>query len=735
MSRAVDQAPQDAGTPAVTLPPRPYPGLRPFDPEEWPIFFGREQAVDDLLDRLVRQRLVFVHGDSGSGKSSVVRAGLLAQLEQGRAGPGWKTAIAWPRRAPLWHVAQALARLAGADADDEGAALPWRRALNFGADAPAALAELYAPTLAARGPGCLLIDQFEELFQHARREGPAEARALTEVLSAWQAQPPAGLYLVTTMRSEYLGACARFPGFAQAVNAVQYLLPPMSHGDLLRAVREPARLYDGEVSRELAERLIADAGGSHDPLPLMQHTLMRLHAGLKPQPEQPWRLELAHFPATGGCTGLLSGHADDIAAAVRAQLGAGTHERLVEDLFRALTDINPDGLAIRRPMPLESLAAVTRSDLSALRTVIDAFRADGVSFLTPPPARPLQPHTLIDVGHEALLRAWRVLANPADGWLAREFRNGLVWRALLVQTDSFEQDASNVLAPTTTDERLAWMARRNPAWAERYGGGWPRVSQLLAASAAARDQDRQSRQEALQARIRAARLRLVLGLGLISALAVLGGGAWFVAEMQDELQESRLQFAAAQAVRVQNERLVADLDAERRRSAMLMAAADLEPGAGAPGVTRRTGRRGSSAPDAAAVAAWAASAPSVLARPGSDPGATGSAAWIYLHIADPAQRSAAESLGRLIAASTLDGQRITMRGVELVKAAPARPELRCFSEVDCRDDAPRLRDLINGLLTSPQVAVTDLSARYGNSPNVRPRNFEVWLPPGAVVLK
>ena len=196
--------------PAVTLPPRPYPGLRPFDPEEWPIFFGREQAVDDLLDRLVRQRLVFVHGDSGSGKSSVVRAGLLAQLEQGRAGPGWRTAIAWPRGAPLWHVAQALARLAGADADDEGAALPWRRALNFGADAPAALAELYAPTLAARGPGCLLIDQFEELFQHARREGPAEARALTEVLSAWQAQPPAGLYLVTTMRSEYLGACARF---------------------------------------------------------------------------------------------------------------------------------------------------------------------------------------------------------------------------------------------------------------------------------------------------------------------------------------------------------------------------------------------------------------------------------------------------------------------------------------------------------------------------------------------
>ena len=78
------------------------------------------------------------------------------------------------------------------------------------------------------------------------------------------------------MRSEFLGVCARFEGLAEAVNQTQYLLPRMERPALLRAIREPAPLYDGEVSQELAERLIADAGGGQDQLPLIQHGLMRL---------------------------------------------------------------------------------------------------------------------------------------------------------------------------------------------------------------------------------------------------------------------------------------------------------------------------------------------------------------------------------------------------------------------------------------------------------------------------
>lgn len=142
----------------VILPPRPYPGLRPFRTAEWPIFFGRERMTDEVMSRLVRQRMIFLHGDSGSGKSSLLRAGVLARLEQGELGEGWHTAACLPREAPLWNMAVALAVLAG-DGEDEASVLDWRRALNSGAGAAEAVGVLREARGA--GPGCLLLDQFE----------------------------------------------------------------------------------------------------------------------------------------------------------------------------------------------------------------------------------------------------------------------------------------------------------------------------------------------------------------------------------------------------------------------------------------------------------------------------------------------------------------------------------------------------------------------------------------------
>ncbi|HNC68010.1 MAG TPA: hypothetical protein PLT85_13215, partial [Thauera aminoaromatica] len=98
---------------AIRLPPRPYPGLRPFEQHEWPIFFGRERMTDEIVDRLLGHRLLVVHGDSGCGKSSLVRAGVLPRLEQesARGGVRWRTCTTLPRAAPLWNLARALAAL------------------------------------------------------------------------------------------------------------------------------------------------------------------------------------------------------------------------------------------------------------------------------------------------------------------------------------------------------------------------------------------------------------------------------------------------------------------------------------------------------------------------------------------------------------------------------------------------------------------------------------------------
>ena len=104
----------------VTLPPRPYPGLRPFEKREWPIFFGRERIVGAIVAPLIEKQMLLVHGDSGCGKSSLVRAGVMPKLEQdgARGGMRWRTCTTLPRESPLWNIAQALACLDGPDPGD-----------------------------------------------------------------------------------------------------------------------------------------------------------------------------------------------------------------------------------------------------------------------------------------------------------------------------------------------------------------------------------------------------------------------------------------------------------------------------------------------------------------------------------------------------------------------------------------------------------------------------------------
>jgi hypothetical protein len=497
----------------ATRPACPFPGLRPFWRQEAPLFFGRSREIAELRGALLGdRRFVAVIGTSGCGKSSLVEAGLLPRLleEPTPGGRAWRDIPLRPLGAPVAQLAAALARAAREEQPD-----------SFGHLHPSMLASRFRATLRRTTSGLVevireilpdpatpvlvFVDQFEELFRYQPDETDEdlplfrdEAQVFANLLiEATRAAEP-NIYVLITMRSDFFGECGRYRGLAEAVSGSQFLVPRMVREQLQEAITSPLCVAAGippeqwrdrwpeVVEPALLQRLLNAVGdeATVDPLPVMQHALMRawqMAENAPDQREQPTpQLRVVDYLAAGGIADALSRHADEVLERGVKAAGAALPPDGVPHLFRALTDIDRGGRAIRRPQTLAELAPVVGASAtpSTLRPVLDAFRGPGVSFLTPYMPAPIEEATPIDISHEALIRRWTRIADQTvdsatgqpRGWVQQEFNDGLVWRALVVQAEVLGRNPEACLDAATLGQRYSWFRalRRRPAWALRY---------------------------------------------------------------------------------------------------------------------------------------------------------------------------------------------------------------------------------------------------------------------------
>jgi energy-coupling factor transporter ATP-binding protein EcfA2 len=499
---AAAPAPPDDGTQLSNE--RPFPGLRPFGFADRAFFFGRERQAFALYRLVENGRFIAVIGGSGSGKSSLVLAGLQALLADETAdsgGPTWAFLDMRPGGAPITRLASALSRLSAKDSPDETARrrdrVEWtlrRSSFSF----ESALAE--AGGLGDRSL-ILVVDQFEELFRFGlaglgyRRGGVEEARRRDEATQFVQILLDAdrrriqNVRVLITMRSDFIGDCAYFHGLSEAVSATQYLVPNLTRSQLEDAIRKPIEKAGGTIEPELVERLLNDCGDELDQLPVLQHCLMRLwdRAGAETPAGGARHLTRLTYDAIGRMADALSRHADEIFAQCAGE------ELAIEQAFRALSEIDREGRAIRRALRFDKLLAETGVSESDLRAGLDRFRAPNCSFLLPSlsVASALAADDRIDIGHETLLRRWKKLAGetkvaeaktgrPVVGWLAEEQLDGQRYRTLVSLLDGVVGGEKASLTDPQRTKRWWDSLPRTAAWAERHGGRFSEVRKLIA---------------------------------------------------------------------------------------------------------------------------------------------------------------------------------------------------------------------------------------------------------------
>lgn len=519
----------------------PYKGLRPFAEADADDFFGRETLIQDLLERLEQtddtSRFLAVVGPSGSGKSSVVRAGLLPALRKGRL-PGsehWFITDMLPGAQPLAELEAALARIATQPAD------LWRQHLHSG-ERGLLRAVRHVLPLEPGAELLLVIDQFEELFTQVEDE-TTRTRFLNMLVTAIL-DPESRLPIVITLRADFTDQPLRYADLGELVSQRSVFVLPLNSDELEQAIIKPTERAGLRLEPGLTQTIIREIGEHPGMLPLLQYALSELFERRNGR-----MLTLRAYRESGGVSGALARRADQLYEQLQPdarEMARQVFLRLVtlgegvEDTRRRVLQTELSQLSIRLPNTGPSLDRPVEQPAAALvEAVLNLF---GRYRLLTFDRDPLTRNPTVEVAHEAILREWKRLRE----WVGAARTDIRLQRMLAVAAAEWLDSGRNegyLLSGARLDQFTGWAATTRVALT-RNERSLLSASLLAHHNKLAEDEARRQREfetvqklaetEARRAResARSATNLRWLAVGLAALLIAATGLAWFAVDQQ-----------------------------------------------------------------------------------------------------------------------------------------------------------------------------------------------------------
>jgi hypothetical protein len=369
----------EAAEPAIQLmenvPPAPgespYKGLEYFDTTDAECFFGREKLTERLVDHLKHSHFLALVGASGSGKSSIARAGIIPAL----APSGWQVLVITPTDHPLQALANSL------DLD--------RNFFQSALSNPCALGELLCKRSKQQTSCLLVIDQFEELFSLCQDEQEREA-FVANLLAASSSAREDHAAVMIILRADFYTHCGQYPALRQALSSQQEYIGPMTAEELRSAIEEPARRGGWQFEPGLVDLILREVKNEAGALPLLSHALLETW-----QHRSGHWLTLKGYAEAGGVHSAIARTADQV---FNRQLNE-QQQSIARNIFLRLSDYDEEYIGMRRRAEISEfdLEWGSEDQVAQVLDILSTARLITIS-----------EHS-IEIAHEALIREWPLL--------------------------------------------------------------------------------------------------------------------------------------------------------------------------------------------------------------------------------------------------------------------------------------------------------------------------------------